>query len=151
MSALLLALHALAAAFWVGGMAFAHFCLRPAALALQPPQRLPLMAGALGRFLPAVAVAILVLLATGYGLVLLAGGFRGIGLHVHLMQGLGIAMMLLFGHLYFAAWPRLRRGVAAADWPAAGAALAQIRRIVTINLALGAAVVAIGASGRWWG
>jgi uncharacterized membrane protein len=151
MTAALTALHALAATLWVGGMLFAHLCLRPAALALDPPARLSLMAGALGRFFPMVAGSILVLLASGYGLVAKAGGFAGLGLHIHLMQGIGLVMMALFGHLYFASWPRLRRAVAAQEWPAGAAALGQIRRIVTINLVLGLLVVAIGASGRWWG
>ena len=35
-------------------------------------------------------------------------GFRGIGLHVHIMQAVGIVMMLLFFHLYFAPWRRFR-------------------------------------------
>jgi len=51
MTELWLFLHFAAVVVWIGGMVFAHFCLRPAALAtLQPPQRLPLMAAALGRF-----------------------------------------------------------------------------------------------------
>ena len=38
--ALLKALHVLAVVLWVGGMAFAHFFLRPALATLEPPQRL---------------------------------------------------------------------------------------------------------------
>jgi uncharacterized membrane protein len=40
--ALLVAIHLLAAVFWVGGMAFAYMVLRPAAAAFAPPERLPL-------------------------------------------------------------------------------------------------------------
>ena len=40
---LLLFLHLAGVIVWVGGMFFAYFCLRPAAVrVLQPPQRLPL-------------------------------------------------------------------------------------------------------------
>ncbi|EFK95682.1 membrane protein [sediment metagenome] len=41
--ALLKALHVLAVVLWVGGMAFAHFFLRPALATLEPPHRLRLM------------------------------------------------------------------------------------------------------------
>lgn len=144
----MVAAHALAAAVWVGGMAFAHFCLRPAVRALEPSQRLPLMATALGRFFPIVWVAILVLLASGYA-ILLTQGFGTFGVHVHLMQSTGTIMMLLFAHLWFAPWRRMKRAVAASDWPAAGRHLDQVRLIVTINLWLGAFTVLVGAGGRW--
>ena len=35
----LVALHALSAAVWLGGMVFAHFCLRPAGPAAARPER----------------------------------------------------------------------------------------------------------------
>jgi uncharacterized membrane protein len=71
-------------------------------------------------------------------------------LYVNLMQGIGIIMMLLFLHLYFAPWRRFRTAVAREDWAQGGRQLGQIRRIVTINLILGLIVVAIGGSGRYW-
>jgi uncharacterized membrane protein len=67
------------------------------------------------------------------------------------MQGIGIVMMLLFFHLYFAPWRRFRAAVARQDWAEGGLQLSQIRTIVTINLVLGIIVVAIGSSGRYWG
>jgi uncharacterized membrane protein len=79
------------------------------------------------------------------------GGFARIGLSIQLMQGLGIVMMLLFLHLYFAPWRRFRAAVARRDWAEGGHQLAQIRRIVGINLVLGLLTVAIGSSGRYWG
>ncbi len=71
--------------------------------------------------------------------------------YINLMQGLGIVMVLLFLHLYFAPWRRLRAAVARRDWVEGGRQLGQIRTIVTINLVLGLIVVAIGGSGRYWG
>ena len=140
-------LHLLAVLFWVGGMAFAYFCLRPSVGHLEPPGRLMLWRGVFGRFLPAVAVAILIILLTGFFM------WQGLGIngpHVHAMVGLGIIMMLIFGHLYFAPYGRFRRAVAAGDWPAAAAQLNQIRVIVMVNLSLGVLVVIIGAGGRYW-
>ena len=73
---LLILLHLAGAIGWLGGMFFAHFCLRPAALeVLDPPRRLPLMAATFARFLPYTAVAVLTLLVTGIVL-LLEVGFR---------------------------------------------------------------------------
>ena len=152
MAGLLIALHALAAAVWVGGMYFAYTILRPAAGPLAGPERLGLWRRSFARFFMMVWVAIVVLLATGYGLVFgVMGGFAGAGLHIHLMQAIGIAMMLLFLFLYFVPWRGMQRTLDAEDMEGAAGELAKIRRIVAINLHLGLLVIAIGASGRYWG
>jgi uncharacterized membrane protein len=148
---LLLAAHMLAALFWVGGMVFAYTMLRPAAGALEAPARLTLWRDVFGRFLPWVAVAIVALLVSGYAMLFLEfGGFRRAPLFVHVMQGTGILMMLIFLHLYFAPWRRLQKAVHAKEWPAAGQQLAQIRKLVAINLALGVITVLVGSTGRYW-
>jgi uncharacterized membrane protein len=148
---LLHGLHVLAAFYWVGGMVFAYTVLRPAAGALEPAQRLPLWRRVFERFLPWVAVSILVLLISGYGMVGVEfGGMGHVGLYVHVMQGIGIVMMLLFLHLYFAPWRRFRAAVDAGTLPEAARYLNQIRLIVAINLTLGVITVLIGATGRYW-
>ena len=145
-------IHLLAAIVWVGGMLFAHQVLRPAAAMLEPGPRLILWSRVLGRFFAWVIAAIILLLLSGYALVFgVFGGFRAIGLYINLMQGLGILMILLFLHLYFAPWRRFRMAVARQDWTEGGRQLGQIRTIVTINLVLGLVVAAIGGSGRYWG
>ncbi|GAA4336261.1 CopD family protein [Variovorax defluvii] len=147
--ALLLLLHLLAAAFWVGGMAVMHFAVRPSAVAvLEPPLRLPLMAQALSRFLAGVAVAIAVLLASGFGMVWLAGGFARVHWSVHAMLGIGLMMMALYLHIRFAPHPRLQRAVAAREWPVAAAQLNTIRKLVELNLVLGVVVFALAIVGR---
>src|SRR2546430_13394124 len=147
-----LILHTLSAVVWVGGMFFAHQMLRPATAALDPGPRLMLWSRVRGRFFAWVIAAIVLLLVSGYTLVFAVfGGFGRVGIHIHLMQGIGILMMLLFFHLYFAPWRRFRTAVARQDWPEGGRQLGQIRKIVTINLVLGLGVVAIGSSGRYWG
>ncbi len=145
------ALHALAAVVWVGGMFDAYLCLRPALGVLEPPAPMRLMRGILERFLPWVAVSVVVLLVTGYWAVFVNyGGFAGLPLHVNIMQGTGWLMILLFGHLYFAVWPKMRRAADAGDWPEAVRRHDTIRRIIAINLTLGILTVLIGASGRFW-
>lgn len=147
----LLAVHVLAATFWVGGMAFAHFVLRPAAFPLDPPVRLPLWRRVFERFFPWVGVSIIALLISGYGMIFMSfGGFANLAVSMHVMQAIGIVMMLLFAHLYFAAWPRFRRAVDGGNFPDAAKALNQIRLIVTTNLALGIVTVVVGGTGRYW-
>lgn len=147
-----LILHILAAVVWVGGMFFALLALRPATMPLDPGPRLELWSRVLDRFFRWVIAAIVLLLASGYWMVFaLYGGFARLPLYAHLMQGLGIVMMLLFFHLFFAPWRRFRAALARQDLPAAAGQLNQIRIIVTVNLVLGLVTVAVGSSGRYWG
>lgn len=150
-AALAIGLHALAAALWVGGMLFAHQMLRPVAAAqLDPPQRLRLWSGVFSRFFPWVWLFIIVLPVSGYWMLFsLFGGVSGAGLHIHIMQGLGWLMILLFLHLYFAPFRRLKEAVVTENWAEAAAQLNQIRRFVGINLSLGLIVIAGAAGGRY--
>lgn len=151
MTATLVALHILAAVFWVGGMAFAYMILRPAAGALPPEHRLPLWRRVFARFLPWVGAAIVAILVSGFTMVFRPfGGFAGLPLYINLMMGLGIIMMLLYLHLVFAPWKRFRIAADAGSWPEAAAQLNKIRATVGINLILGAITLGIGASGRYW-
>ena len=144
-------IHILAAAIWVGGMFFAYMVLRPvAAQQLEPPQRLSLWSQSFSKFFPWVWLFVILLPITGYWMIFrVFGGMASVGLHVHLMQGLGWIMILLFMHLYFAPFKRLKNAVQAADWPTAGKHLNQIRVLISINLTLGLAVIAIAAGGRY--
>jgi uncharacterized membrane protein/glutathione S-transferase len=147
-----LILHTVSAVAWVGGMFFALIVLRPATGPLEPPLRLQLWARVFEGFFPWVIAAIVLLLVSGYAMVFTVfGGFAGVGIHVHIMQGLGILMMLAFLHLFFAPWPKMRTAVARQDYTEAARQLGQIRAIVIINLVLGILTVAVGSSGRYWG
>ncbi|HVH80746.1 MAG TPA: hypothetical protein VM782_15225 [Stellaceae bacterium] len=143
-----LIVHIFSAVVWVGGMFFALIVLRPASGPLDPPQRLALWERVFSGFFPWVFAAIALLLISGFTLFL--GGYA-IGPYVHLMMAIGILMMLIFFHLYFAPWKRFRVALAAGDNVAAAAQLNQIRFIVTVNLVLGLLTAAIGGSGRYWG
>lgn len=145
---LLLAIHLLGAVAWVGGMAFAHLALRPAAAELlAPPQRLPLLAGTLGRFFRLMMLAVPLILLSG-ALLLGRVGLHGAPPAWHAMAGLGTVMAAIFVFIVTVPYPRLRRQVAAGDWPAAGAAMAQIRRWVGVNLVLGVLTVLAAVAGR---
>lgn len=147
-----LILHILGSVIWVGGMFFAYVVLRPASGPLEGPARLHLWRGVFERFFPWVWASVAALLVSGYGMLFLGlGGFAGAGVHVHVMQLIGLIMIALFLHLFFAPWRRFRRALDADDTRGAVRQLDQIRMIVAINLALGLLTSAIGASGRYWG
>ena len=143
-------LHVLAAVLWVGGMFFAHQVLRPVAAAqLEPPARLTLWVGVFTRFFPWVWLFVLLLPVTGYWVIFrLFGGMSGVGMHVHIMQALGWLMILIYMHLFFAPFRRLKEAVVTAQWPEAGKQLSRIRHIVGVNLALGLIVIAVASGGR---
>lgn len=147
-----LALHALAAVAWVGGMAFAYGILRPAAGGtLEGPARLELWRGVFARFFPVVWVAVAVLLVTGYYMLLGPfGGFAGAGAHIHVMHGLALVMTAIFAHVFFAPWRRFRRAVDRIERDAAVTELNRIRRLIAVNLVLGILVVLVATGGRYW-
>lgn len=147
--AVLICLHLLAAAAWVGGMAAMHFAVRPAAVAtLAPPQRLPFMAAALQRFLAGVGWAVGVLLASGFALIGGRGGFGALHASTHAMVTVGLVMTAVYLFIRLRPFAALQRAVAASDWPAAARALDLVRRLVLTNLVLGTAVFVVALVGR---
>jgi len=145
-----IALHVLAVVIWVGGMFFAYVILRPvAAELLEPPDRLTLWNRTFQRFFIWVWAAVLILPTTGYWIIFqVYGGMDSVGLYIHVMQGLGILMILLYLHVYFAPYRRLQRAVAANDFENAGRHLNQIRTIIGINLTLGFIVIVVATAGQ---
>jgi uncharacterized membrane protein len=145
---LFLFLHLLSVVVWVGGMFFAYMALRPvAAGVLEPPQRLTLWAGVFGKFFPWVWTSVALILASGLAMLMMLGG--GAAPHyVFTMLLLGVAMMAIFAHVFFAPYGRLKRAVTAQDWKAGGAALGQIRKLIGINLSLGLLTIVVVFLGR---
>ena len=146
-----IALHILAAVIWVGGMVFAHACLRPSAVqVLEPPLRLELWVQVFRRFFVLVWISIALILITGYWMLFnYFGGFQGAGWHIHLMHGAGIIMVIIYLHVFFSPYRRLKQAVIIQDYPLAGAQLNQIRKLVGINILIGLLVITIGSAGRY--
>lgn len=147
--------HVLSIIVWIGGIFFAHFFLRPAVAQLDPAVRLRLMHDVLGRFFQAVLAASLLTLASGVWLlgrvarqVVQSGGSFEMPLAWTIMAVLGVVMVAIFMHVRFVLYKKLGRGVAASEWAAAGAAMAQIRKWVSINLGLGILVLLLTLM-RW--
>ena len=143
-----LSLHVLAIVVWVGGMFFAHQALRPAAVdTLEPPLRLQLWVATFKRFFPWVWVCVVVVLATGLWMML---QFPKAPIFVHAMLGLGIVMMLIFMHVFFAPYNRLKKAVAEQRWPDGGNALGQIRTMVGINTVIGIITIIVATAGKFF-
>jgi uncharacterized membrane protein len=144
----LLLLHLLAAIVWLGGMAFVHFALRPAAeTILEPPQRVPLMVAALRRFFIMAAASVLLLLISGFAMYFLAGA-QAAPLGWHLMAAIGVVMALVFAFIFWRLFPLAEAAAAKAAWPEAAGALRRIRGLVALNLTLGVLAVAAAAFAR---
>jgi uncharacterized membrane protein len=145
----LLFAHVLAVVVWVGGMFVLHFAVRPSVARLQEPAvRLTFLSSTLGRFMSWAALSIVVLLASGLAMILIGGGFKNAHLSVHLMLAVGLVMMLLYLHIRFAPFKRMRAAVMASDWAAAAANLDVVRKMVLTNLVLGFITIAIATIGR---
>ena len=143
---LALFLHLLGVVTWVGGMAFAYLCLRPAAAILPPAQRLALWQGVFERFFVLVWISIALILISGFGSLALRG-FGNAPAAWHLMMLVGLVMVAIFVSLWFGAWPRLKQAVATEDWARGAAALNVIRQRVAINVSLGVFNIATATLG----
>lgn len=146
MNRIFVLIHLAAVIVWIGGMVFAHFCLRPVAAAqLPPPQRLPLLAAVLGRFFSLVGWSLLLLWASGLARFSQAGA--AIPGNWYVMAGIAAVMTAIFGLIVLRFHGRMVAAVAVQDWPAAGAAMNSIRRLVLVNLVLGLLTVAVAILG----
>lgn len=135
-------LHLAAAIVWLGGMTFMLWALRPVAVAqLAPPLRIALLTGVMARFFSLVWACIAVLLVTGL-FTMATVGMKAAPIGWHLMLGLGILMVAIFGHLFFGPFRKLKSATAQADWPAAGRQLARMHPWVWANCVLGWVAVA---------
>lgn len=130
-------LHLAAGIVWLGGMALVIFALRPVVIArMPPPERLALMCQVLSRFFVMVWASVVVLLITGFGMLAMADlklaprGWLA-------MTVLGLLMCIVFAHIWFAPFRRLKASVTVSDWPSAGKALGLIHTLVVTNFALG--------------
>lgn len=118
-------------------MAFILLALRPAARAtLPPPARPQLMVSSLQRFFPLVWASIAVLLATGL-ILMRQVGMANAPVGWHVMFGIGLVMMAVFAHIFFAPYGRAQRAAAAQDWPTVGRELDRIHPLVVLNFSLG--------------
>lgn len=141
-------LHVLSVVLWIGGMAFAHFFLRPAVGQLEPPDRVRLMHATLRRFLNTMVPAVAIVLVTGLGMMHWAfSASKSVGfdfpvpLDWSIMTALGLLMTLVFIHVRFMLFRQLSICVREGNWPEGGKALISIRRWVAFNLLIGVGII----------
>ena len=146
MNRFLVLFHLLAVIVWIGGMFFAHVCLRPVAAAQLPlPQRLPLLAAVLGRFFVVVGWALVLL--WGSGIIRFAQVGAAVPASWMAMAGIAALMTVILALIVFRFHRAMLAAVAASDWPQAGAAMNTIRQLVLTNLLLGVLTVAVAVLG----
>jgi len=145
-----IALHVLSAVVWVGGMFFVYVCLRPSLGEVKATEeRLSLICLTMGRFFAWVWGAVILLPLTGVFMAAsIYDSYALWPLYIKLMLWLGLLMIALFLHVYFAPFRRFRRALSATDLAGAGRQLEKIRLIVGINLILGIVVSIIASAGR---
>lgn len=129
-------------------MFFAYFCLRPAAAEiLDPPKRLPLWVATFEKFFRFTAIAIALILISGFT-ILIQIGLQSAPTGWIIMMAIGLVMTLVFCYVYLILYPKLRMLCSASAWPPAALALNSIRRLVGINLVLAVCAVAAAVSTR---
>lgn len=149
MTAVPLALHQLAAALWVGGMFFSLFALRPAMKGMSDPgARVRLTIAVYRRFFPWVWIAIAILWISGLWLGVVGQPKGAIGLHVHLMTAIALVMTLIFAWLFaFPYRAMIRIATGYENWGWAASKITTVRRLMSVNLVLGAINLVLGSAG----
>jgi uncharacterized membrane protein len=136
-----LALHALCAVIWVGGMFFAYVVLRPSLSVLEPIQRIALHTQVFRRFFLVIWHVMPLILLSGFAMLFLFyGGLAFVGWNVHLMLLLGLIMSAVFLLIVFGPYARFRRTT---DRNTAAACIDRIRKLIAVNLVLGIVTVVV--------
>lgn len=146
-----LAVHAAAAVFLVGGLMFALIILKPGAQALDERANLTLWRDSLRRFLARSWIAVVLLLASGYGLIhLIYGSLPSAPRFVRAMGALALAIAAVLAYVQFFPWRAFREAVAASTWPTATRKVSEVRTALAILMVLGLLAVLIGSAGRYF-
>ncbi len=138
---LVLAVHLLSWATWLGGVAYALFVLRPSLGLLDTTQRNSVQLQTLRRFFRLVWHVMPLVLITGWLMLAFPlGGFNNPDWHVQTMQALGVVMALLFAYAFFGPFRKARRALR----PQPGT-FETIRSLLGVNLVLGAVTVVVAS------
>ncbi len=138
-----LAVHLMSMAAWVGGMTYALVVVRKALAVLDPAPRMQVHLITLKRFFLVVWHAVVLSILTGYAMIVFAyGGFAHLHWSINVMNLLGLAMTGVFLFLFFGPYRKLRRAIRPTP-----ELLGRVRTLVTVNLALGLAVIVVASVG----
>ena len=150
--ALSLVFHTLAAIIWVGGVFFVRTILIPSLDGWEATERFAVLARVLPVFFRVIWGTVVVLLITGYGVLLFgySDGLGGGGVHVDIMQAVGWILILAFVYLDFVPFRSFLRARAAGDMDRAADKLDLLRKGFGLTLILGLLTAAVGATGSLW-
>jgi len=121
-----------------------------AASELEPPLRLNLWRHVFSRFFPWVWASIVLTPVTGILLTTPHGGFSSSPLYIHIMTLLGTVMIMIFLHVFFAPFKRIKQKLDENDMPAAAKQLNQIRLLVGTNTLIGLLTIVIATTGKYY-
>lgn len=144
----LLSLHVLGIVVWIGGSFFTYAALPSIGTpVLQPAQRLAVWQATFGRFFPWIWASVIAVFVSGEWLA--HGWLDGLNgpLYIHVMFGIGVLLMLLFGYLYFSPYRLMRAAMAGGDETEALRQLGRIRHMLGVIGVVGLIVVVIGVAG----
>ncbi len=161
---LLVFLHVISAVVWVGGMIAMRFAAHYSFQQLEPAQRLPRTAQALGHLFTIVAPFIIVLIVTAV-LMAVGWGFRaaavdasgnvidevafGVYQLVHVKEAIWMVMAMNYGYMVWRL-VKAKKFLLSDDFPAAKAMLGMIGKyLVPLNIALGLIAIYLGVVLRY--
>jgi uncharacterized membrane protein len=150
--ALSLVLHTLASIVWVGGVFFVRVVLIPSLHGWEAPERFAVLARVMPVFFRVIWGAVVVLLLTGYGVLLFgySDGLGGGGVHVDIMQFFGWILILSFVYMDLGPFRGFLRARAGGDMDRAAHKLDELRKGMSYTLFLGMVTAAVGATGSLW-
>ncbi|MCQ8241385.1 CopD family protein [Rhizosaccharibacter radicis] len=134
---LVLTVHLLGMATWIGGGAYALFVLNPSLRLLDNTQRVSIQLQTLKRYFLLVWHAMPLVLISGWLMLFFReGGFANPDWHLHAMQGLGLLMAAVFLYAFFGPFRKARRAIRPQP-----ALFDRLRGLVTLSVFLGILVV----------
>lgn len=143
-------LHIVATIVLLGGLFFGSVVFRPIASDLDIETASSLWERMLSRFFAWGWISLLLILATGIGMVFLKfGGFSGVPMIHRGNMVIGIPAIVLFGYLFFGPWQQYRRTMSRRDWNAAEKDIRRVRVVMGIILVLGLVASVVSAVGRY--
>lgn len=141
---LLVAIHTMSAVVWVGGVFFMVMIMKWAVHVLEPKDRVAVMTRVFDRFFFWVWVSVILILVTGFYIIFaLYGGFKGLGMHIHIMLTIGLLMTFIYAYIYFVPFQKLKKLKEAGDIPAAVKQVHSIRDIGMVQLVLGTLLIVL--------
>ena len=161
---ILVFLHVISAVVWIGGMIAMRFAAHFSFQELEPSQRLPRTAQALGNLFAIVAPFIVILIATAV-LMAVGWGFRaaavdangnvideiayGVYQLVHVKEAIWMVMAMNYGYMVWRLI-KAKKFISLGDMPAAKAMLGMIGKyLVPLNIILGLVAIYMGVVLRY--